>query len=73
MQCVEVNAGYVAVSAEPLPCTGGFVLLTASEIPNPSGALPPLSIADAIPVAGAIVFCWVCGWVWGPIADAING
>jgi hypothetical protein len=37
-----------------------------------SGVLPPLSIADAAAIASAILFCWVCGWIWGPISDALD-
>ncbi len=74
--CVVVNeAGQVVADpAMPANCSG-YVLVSSDDYyaMQHSGVLPPLSRADAAAIASAILFCWVCGWIWGPIADALDG
>lgn len=74
--CVVVaEDGSGQLTADPSsPNCSQYVLLSSDDYyaMQHSGVLPPLSISDAAMIASAVLFCWVCGWIWGPISEALD-
>ena len=74
-RCVVVDASgaVIAEPGAPANCSQ-FVLVSSDDYYalQHSGVLPPLSISDAELIAGAVLLCWVTGWIWGPISEALD-
>lgn len=72
--CVVVDSSGAVVAEPGVANCDQFVLVSSDDYyaMQHSGVLPPLSIPDASAIASAVLLCWVGGWIWGVISEALD-